>query len=51
MAWHRRKNKSVAVLGEGMVDSMYHEVGSEKPFVVRNVVHPVVFAVEEETVE
>jgi hypothetical protein len=51
MARNWREYKSEAILGERVVDAMDHEVASENPFVLGNVVHPVVFSVEEETMK
>ena len=50
-SWNGWEYQSVSVLRESVVDAMDHEVTSEDPFVVGYVMHPVIFAMEEESVE
>ena len=48
--WDWWEHKSVAVLGEGVVDAVYHEVAGKHPLVLGNHFHPPVLAMEEESV-
>ena len=51
VARNGRKNKSQAVAREGMMDAVDHKVASKDPLVLGRVVHPVVLAVEKESVK
>ena len=51
MAWDRWEDEAVSVLGEGVMNTVDHEMACEYPVVVRSVYHPIVFAMEQKTME
>ena len=51
IARDRREHQSVPVRGERVMDAVDEEVGGEQLAAVRHVVHPVVLAMEEESVQ